>query len=165
MSVEATGSFIEDGRVVPGLENGVKPFTATTTITGDGSGGYSTQYINFNPTSSRTFQPYVAIYEISFVATTADPTDPLCYRTSSHWEDANRSGHGGQIVLASMVTENVNAQWTFIQRQWTYLGRVQQGTPGSIIIRDSNVNTSVQHTYIRGLISDRPFFIPSNMAV
>lgn len=169
MAITTQYEHLEDARPVPGLTFGVKPWSAALGITGDNTGGALTFDLRFNPSSSRTFQPYVAIYEVSFWAETVDPTDGMSYANSSQWEDLVRIGHGGQSPIANLVsipiTQGGSTQWLAIQRSWRYLGRTAQGTPGAILTRFPNVENSVMRIYMRGLIGDEPFFVPSELAV
>lgn len=152
-------------RPTPGLPIGVEVFSMFGTVTsGVGSGNNDTLF-NFNGGASRNFQPYVAITKVQVDVTVADPTDGVMFLLPSNWERTVRAGVTGIPPLLSLVTTPGNGAFQANNADNHMLGRTQLGTTGSLYIRFPEIDTAVHFSYIEGLISDRPFIIPSEIKV
>lgn len=154
-----------DARRNPDLPKGLQPFMAFATSTGDGTAGNIDFSFQFNPGGGRTFQPYVAIEEMNFVSSVADPTDGLWRIISADWERLVNADSGGTSQDFPIITEESNGLFYWNDKNWRYLGRAQLGTTAKIFIRMPNVDTAVLNFWIKGLVADRPFVVPAELSV
>lgn len=158
-------TIIKLPRVTPGLPAGVEVFSMFGTVTAGAGGGNTDTIFGFNPGSGRTFQPYVCVTRLSVHVGVADPTDGTIFPLPSSWERSFQSGVIGSPVLRTLNTELANGEYHVTLRENIMLGRVQLGSPGALYVRFPEVDTAVHYTYLEGLISDVPFFIPGDISV
>lgn len=167
MTVSTVVNHIQQDRPVAELPAGVLQWNSYGEVTGSSGSGTMGVLTQFNPGGNRGFEAYVAVHSITIRASVADPTDGFWFPNTSDWERQTRSGVGIQMpAKGTLVTSVFDSDiWLAQFVGWTMLGRAETGTLGRISVLFPEINTSVLQVYAEGLISDRPFIVPTDMVV
>ncbi len=146
-----------DGREYPQLPQGIDPWWSKGQVTGSTGSGTMNVRTDFNPASSDTFQPYVAITHIGIRGNVAALTqEAWAFLTMDTWE---RSA-GAQAVLCLMKPARVGPADDFgaaYTGPSLYLGRATKGSLAQIVVGTFEVDTATLDVNMSGLISDKPF--------
>lgn len=166
MTVTVTVTPVIDGRIVPGIPAGLEQWTAQGLVTAAAGSGTANLVVEFNSGSQRTFQPYVALQSVSVINQVTDIGDGFIFANSQDWERSFLVGTSISSQLGAIVLTNVDANIEVGHlRQWRHLGRVQIGTAGRLTTRFNEVDTATIEVTLTGLVSDRPFMLPSEWVV
>lgn len=136
------------------LPLGIQSFSAQGTVTGAGGGGHSTVSFLFNPSSDRTFQPYVILDFVSVEHSVADAGNAWVFQVLANWERAELL-HRTLDVIKPIETES-SVQFAQTDHSTHNLGRAILGTTGELRVRMAEINTAVTTINISGFISDLP---------
>jgi hypothetical protein len=148
-----------DGRIYPGLPQGIIPWYASGTVNGNGSGQMSID-LNFNPPATRAFQPYVSLVHVGIDTQGASMAveEIEVVIKGNDWEKTvvgpSTSAIIARISIDQTITSNDQAG---AFNGGYYCGRVQLGTDGTLTVRGTDTAGSTMNVDLSGFISDRPF--------
>lgn len=147
-----------DGRPYVELPFGIQPWSASRLVTGNAGGGEMQVTFLFNPSADRSFQPYVSLHHVGIIGDVALLTNPVVtvQQNGDNWERAMLS------VLTAVDLIEMSASLSAVSStgssgRVTYLGRVEQGTAGTLKFACLNTNTATMNVVASGFYSDRPF--------
>lgn len=149
---------IDAGRKYPQLPDGVRPWWAAGTMTGDATGGLLGTKVEVNPNSDRTFDQYFVLTRCSGLTTVVDPSG-IAYvqQNSADWERTTLLSANPTIgVLDFKTTGAALDQWAAVDDAPRLLGRVATGQTGDIWTYMENVDTLVANIFLAGFVADYP---------
>jgi hypothetical protein len=147
---------VYDGRRYEDLPLGVQRFDCAASVTGAAdSSDQERVEVNFNPTSSRTFQPYVAISQIGIRLDGTTTLDVDVLLQGADWEKGLVGG--GMLTTVTLTATTIATNRAGAFNGMLFLGRTVQATDGTVYIRTQERNGATMTVNVSGFISDRPF--------
>lgn len=157
MSVTTIVAVVKDAAwVYPQLPKGVFPYIAQGRVTGDGTAGQLSVSFEFNTQQLVTFQEYVTVCHFSVSSAVAALTGDCQLRAENgDWERTPITPLVA-IVISPEVTNVAATTMGAAANEVTGLGRIEQGTDGSLIAETINIDGAVVDFTIKGFMADFP---------